>query len=100
MMQKEMPRSDEPRRVPVVAIVGSAGGIRALQRVLAGLLPDLDACVLVVIHLAPLAPSVLAAILGRQTSLHVEQATGGAVLTPGVVLVAPPDAHVVVEPDE
>jgi len=86
--------------VPVVAIVGSAGGIRALQVVLAGLPADLEACVLVVIHLTRLAPSVLPSILARETALHVEQATNGARLEPGVVFVAPPDAHVVVEPDE
>jgi two-component system chemotaxis response regulator CheB len=86
--------------VPVVAVVGSAGGIRALQIVFEALPADLPACVLVVIHLSPLAPSVLAAILARETALHVEQATSDARLAPGVVFVAPPDAHLVVEPDE
>ena len=85
--------------MPVVAIVGSAGGIRALSVVLAALPADLPACVLVVIHLTPLAPSVLAAILARETALHVETALNRAKLVPGVVLVAPPDAHLIVEAD-
>ena len=61
---------------------------------------DLDAAVLVVIHLAPLAPSVLPAILGRRTPLPVERAEDGMALDRGVVRVAPPDAHLLVDADE
>lgn len=92
--------SAERAAIPVVAVVGSAGGIHALQPVLAGFPADFGACVLVVIHLSPLAPSVLPAILGRGTELDVRPATDEARLEPGVVFVAPPDAHLVVEPDE
>jgi two-component system, chemotaxis family, protein-glutamate methylesterase/glutaminase len=83
-----------------VAVVGSAGGIRAIQVVLGALPADLDACVLVVIHLAPLAPSLLPAILGRVTQLQVAPGFDGAPLEPGIVWVAPPDAHLLVERDE
>jgi two-component system, chemotaxis family, protein-glutamate methylesterase/glutaminase len=92
-----MSRTAEPPATHVVAVVGSAGGIGALQVVLGGLPADLDASVLVVIHLTPLAPSVLPAILGRATELRVEQAVDGAILEPGVVSVAPPDAHLLVD---
>jgi two-component system chemotaxis response regulator CheB len=80
--------------------VGSAGGIGALQTVLAGLPADLDASVLVLIHLTPLAPSVLPAILARATTLQVEQAVDGAPLEAGTVRVAPPDAHLLVDEGE
>jgi two-component system, chemotaxis family, protein-glutamate methylesterase/glutaminase len=95
-----MSRPPEPPAIHVVAIVGSAGGIRALQVVLGGLPADLDACVIVVIHLAPLAPSVLSAILGRSAQLPVTEASDDARLAPGMVFVAPPGAHLLVEPDE
>jgi two-component system, chemotaxis family, protein-glutamate methylesterase/glutaminase len=95
-----MARAAEPPSIPVVAVVGSAGGIHALQVVLGGLPADLDACVLALIHLTPLAPSVLPAIIGRATGLRVEPATDDARLEPGVVFVAPPGAHLIVEPDE
>jgi two-component system chemotaxis response regulator CheB len=95
-----MARTAEPPPIPVVAVVGSAGGIRALQVVLAGLPSDLEACVLVVIHLSPLAPSLLPVILGRSTGLRVELARSNTPLRPGVVCVAPPDAHVIVDPDD
>ncbi|HJQ74306.1 MAG TPA: chemotaxis protein CheB [Gaiellaceae bacterium] len=95
-----MTRAAEPPATHVVAIVGSAGGIRAVQSVLGALPVGLDACVVVVIHLTPLAPSLLHSILDRATTLHVAQAFHGALLEPGVVWVAPPDAHLLVEPDE
>lgn len=77
--------------------MGSAGGIGALEVLFEGLPAELDAAVLVVIHLAPLAPSVLPAILGRRTPLPVERAEDGMALAPGVVRVAPPDAHLLVD---
>jgi len=80
----------------VVAIVASAGGVHALQVVLGGLPHDLDAAVLVVLHLARQHRSLLPQILGRATSLEVRQAEEGDALSPGAVLVAPPDAHVLV----
>jgi two-component system chemotaxis response regulator CheB len=95
-----MARTADRPPVHVVAVVGSAGGIGALQVVLGGLPADLDASVLVVIHLTPLAPSVLPAILGRSTELRVEQATDGAQLDTAVVRVAPPDAHLLVDDHE
>jgi two-component system chemotaxis response regulator CheB len=95
-----MSRTAEPPEIHVVAVVGSAGGIRAIQVVLGALPAGLDACVIVVIHLAPLAPSLLPAILGRSTDLQVAQAFDGAPLEPGIVWVAPPDAHLLVEPGE
>jgi two-component system, chemotaxis family, protein-glutamate methylesterase/glutaminase len=88
-------QADYPQTEPldVVAVVGSAGGIRAMQVVLGGLPASLDAAVLAVIHLTAQAPSVLPAILGRSTELRVEPAVDGAPPEPGVVFVAPPDAH-------
>jgi two-component system chemotaxis response regulator CheB len=71
-----------------------------MQVVLGAMPPDLDACVLVVIHLPPQAPSLLPAILGRSTMLQVGQAFHGAPLEPGIVWVAPPGAHLIVESDE
>ena len=81
----------------MVAVVGSAGGIGALEVLFQGLPEDLDATVLVVIHLTPQAPSLLPAILGRRTSLPVEQAEDGMALDLGRVRVAPPDAHLLLD---
>ena len=81
---------------PIVALVCSAGGIDALTRVLAPLPADLPAAVIVLQHLSPHVHSELAALLDRRTALTVTVATDGAVLRPGLVLVAPSGEHALV----
>jgi len=95
-----MARRVESRAIHVVAVVGSAGGIRAIQVLLGALPADLEACVIVVIHLMSQARSLLPTILDRATELQVGQAFDGAPLEPGIVWVAPPDAHLIVESDD
>jgi two-component system chemotaxis response regulator CheB len=86
--------------VDVVAIVASAGGISAIERVLAQLPADLDAALVILLHLMPQQRSMLPAILARSTTLHVKQAEDGDQLTAGIAYVAPPDAHLRVEGNE
>ena len=86
---------DEPG-FSVVALVCSAGGLDALTRVLSRLPEDFPAAVLVLQHMNPDATSSLAIILGRRTAITVHEATEGAVLRPGVALVAPPGRHTLV----
>jgi len=52
--------------------------------------------VLIVQHLDPRHRSLLAEILSRRTSLHVQEALEGARVNPGNVYVAPPDRHLLV----
>jgi two-component system chemotaxis response regulator CheB len=94
-----MSTSTDPGCPALVAVVGSAGSIPALEVVLGGLEPGLPAAVLVVVHLHPRSPSVLASILARSTGLAVRTAVAGARPEPGVVDVAPPDAPLLVGPD-
>lgn len=82
----------------VIAIAASAGGLTALSRLLGALPSDLDAAILVVQHLDPTHPSLLAEILGRRTRLVVKQAASRDRLRPGTVLTAPPGAHLLVDP--
>jgi two-component system chemotaxis response regulator CheB len=92
-------RREDGAAPETVAFVASAGGIQALGEVLAGLPQDLDAALIVVLHLLPEHQSHLAAILGRQTTLRVKEAEHGDLLERGCVYVAPPDAHLFVEAD-
>jgi two-component system chemotaxis response regulator CheB len=80
-----------------VAFVASAGGVQALGEVLGALPCDLDAALIVLLHLLPDHRSHLAAILGRKTELRVKEAEDGDRLEAGCVYVAPPDVHLYVE---
>jgi two-component system chemotaxis response regulator CheB len=83
----------------IVALAASAGGLKALTGVLAGLPADFPAAVVMVQHLDPRQRSLLAEILGRRTYLSVRQACEGERVQPGVALIAPPDRHLLVNPD-
>jgi two-component system chemotaxis response regulator CheB len=81
----------------VVAVASSAGGVRALLEVVAGLPLGFPAAIIVLQHLDPHHRSMLAEILGRHARLPVTEARAGEVLRPGALVVAPPDRHLVVE---
>ena len=61
----------------IVAIATSAGGLRALGQILSALPSTFPAAIVVVQHLAPQYCSLMANILGRQTSLSVKEAEEG-----------------------
>ena len=83
----------------VIAIGASAGGIEALKVLVAALPADLEASVLIVLHLAPTSPGRLPQILGSVAILPVAAATYGEIILPGRIYVAPPNRHMLVEND-
>lgn len=83
----------------IVALAASAGGLAALAAVLSGLPDDFPAALVIVQHLDPRHRSLMADILSRRTKLKVKQATEGDRLSPGIVYIAPPDRHLLVNPD-
>jgi two-component system, chemotaxis family, protein-glutamate methylesterase/glutaminase len=98
------PRTDiwwpNPRAAfDVVAIAASAGGLRALTKLLSGLAGDFPASITVVQHLDPRHRSLMADILGRHSRLPIKQAEEGDRVQPGAVFVAPPDRHLLVNSD-
>ena len=84
---------------PVIAIATSAGGLNAMRVVLSGLTPPLNAAIVLVQHLDPHHRSLLAEILGRSTAIEIRQAADGDRLQPDTMLIAPPDHHVLINPD-
>ncbi|HWP41913.1 MAG TPA: chemotaxis protein CheB [Blastocatellia bacterium] len=83
----------------VVALASSAGGLRALTNVLSALPSDFPTPITVVQHLDPHHPSFMAKILARRTKLKVKQAEEGDILERGIVYIAPPDKHLLVNQD-
>jgi two-component system chemotaxis response regulator CheB len=84
-------------RRDLVVIGASAGGVEVLSQVVRDLPRDLRAAVCIVLHIAPGSPSMLAHILGRAGKLPCRPARDGEHLRDGVILVAPPDHHLVIE---
>lgn len=84
------------RPAGVVAVTASAGGVDALTELAAALPGDFAGVVLVVLHIPPAGRSVLPAILARAGTLPARHPVDGEKLAPGIILVAPPDRHLVV----
>ncbi|KAA9153894.1 chemotaxis protein CheB [Amycolatopsis acidicola] len=80
----------------LIVVGASAGGVEALREFAGGLPGNLDAAVLVVLHLPPGGASALPAILARSGPLPVETAVHELSLEHGRIYVAPPDHHLLV----
>lgn len=83
----------------IIAMAASAGGLTALGEILAQLPPEFPATVVVVQHLDPRHRSLMSEILSRRTPLAVKQAEGGETLQRATVYIAPPNYHILVNPD-
>lgn len=90
-------RRPSPERREVVVIGASAGGVEALIEIVRGLPADLNAAVLAVIHLPATAESELPAILTRNGRLAASHAVDGAPLRIGEIVIAPPNAHLLID---
>lgn len=81
----------------VIVVGASLGGVEALPRLVAGLPPDLEAAVLVVLHMAPNFPSYLAERLDQAGPLAAAAGVEGEELRPGRIYVPVPDHHLMLE---
>ena len=79
----------------MIVIGASAGGIQALQELLAGLPCDFPATILIVMHTAA-EDGHLAEVLARCTDMPTRLAEHNMPIAAGQVYVAPPDHHLIV----
>ena len=93
------PRQITRAEFDIVAISASAGGIKAITEIVATLPAELSASLVFLLHLDPKQPSMIADILRRQTALQVKQAKAGDYLYPRTLHIAPPNHHLLVNPD-
>ncbi|HEX4080501.1 MAG TPA: CheR family methyltransferase [Rhizomicrobium sp.] len=82
---------------PIVGIGASAGGVEALEHFFKGLPADSGCSFVIVTHLSPDRPSLLAEIVSRFTSMPVYVAAEGTVPQPDQVYVLPADAILGIE---
>jgi two-component system chemotaxis response regulator CheB len=82
----------------IVVLGGSAGGVEAMQQIVAAFPSDLKAAVFIVIHTSPGFDSALPEILSRKTPLKATHAIHGEPIEMGHIYVAPPDNHMILRP--
>ena len=90
---------DRNNRPWLIAIAASAGGISALQQILAGLPTTLPASVVIVQHRTPTRESGLERVLSRCAQMPVVAATADQGIQPGTSDLARPDLHLTVGAD-
>jgi two-component system, chemotaxis family, protein-glutamate methylesterase/glutaminase len=81
----------------IVVVGGSAGAVETVMALGRELPADLNAAVLIVLHLSPSAPSGLAELIGRKAAMRVGWARDGEEIRAGRIYVARPDMHLVIE---
>ncbi len=67
-----------------------------LRKLFSTLDPALTATIFTVVHLSPTFPSYLVPLLSKSSTLPIRTATNGE-FEPGVIYIAPPDHHLVIE---
>lgn len=82
--------------VGLVCVASSTGGPQVVQKLLADLPADFPAPLAIVQHINAAFSESLVSWLAGTSRLKVKVAADGDLLSPGVVLVAPPDGHLVV----
>lgn len=87
-------------RAPEAIVIGtSAGALESLSAVLPMLPEDYALPVMVVVHLPPDKKSIMAELLQRKCAMKVREAEDKEPIEPGTIYLAPPDYHLLVEPD-
>lgn len=92
-------RSKAAAALRAIVIGGSAGSVQALSVLLPALPPNMPVPVLVVLHIPADRPSQLAELFNARCEVSVREAADKEPATPGTVFFAPPDYHLLAEPN-
>ena len=82
-----------------VAVGASAGAVDALSQLLPVFAKDYPLAILIVVHLPPDTESTLASLLSSRCAIAVKEAEDKEAIRPGTAYLAPPNYHLLVEPD-
>jgi two-component system chemotaxis response regulator CheB len=83
----------------IVVIGASAGGVTALLALAKTLPADFPAPIFIVLHVAPNSPSIMPELLSSVSALEARHPQNGETVRPGVIYLAPPDHHLLLEDD-
>jgi len=83
-------------RLEIVCIGTSAGGVEALQKLIAALPPDFAPAILIVQHFPESSTSVMPHILGRANQIPAKHAESGETIRAHQIYIAPPGKHMLV----
>lgn len=81
----------------IIVVGASAGGVKALLRLVAALPADFDAPLFVALHMQADRPSILAELFSRRGPVPAAEAIDGEPIVPVRIYVAAPDHHLFVE---
>lgn len=90
----------QKRKHSIIVMGASAGALDALSVILPLLPKDFPLPILIVVHLPPERGSILAELLQSKCALEVREAEDKEPILPGVIYIAPPDYHLLVEPNK
>ena len=81
----------------IFVIGASSGGVEAMQQLTRQLPPDFPGALFVVLHISPRSKSFLPQILTKAGRLPAVHPKDGARIERGIIYVAPPDYHLIIE---
>jgi len=87
------------RQIDLLLFGGSAGSLDVLMQILPGLRVDLPLAIIIVLHRKP-GESALSELIGDRMEWPVREADEKEAIEKGVVYLAPPDYHLLVEKDK
>ncbi|MDB6073860.1 MAG: cheB 2 [Verrucomicrobiaceae bacterium] len=94
-----MTREPPNRDLQALVIGASAGAVEALLCILPSLPADYPLVIIIVVHLPPHGESILASLLATRCQIAVKEAEDKELVRPGTAYLAPPNYHLLVEPD-
>ncbi|HEY8605648.1 MAG TPA: chemotaxis protein CheB [Noviherbaspirillum sp.] len=99
MQHRSLKPGQEDRAFQAIVLGASAGGVEALGTLLGALPAAFAPAVLTVLHLPGDRETILPAMLDRRCARPVKEAEDKEPVQAGTVYFAPPDYHLLVEPD-
>ena len=87
-------------KIKMLVIGGSAGSLDVLMDVLPKLRKDIDFPIVIILHRKKDSESLLADLLSSRSPLPVNEIEDKQPILPGVIYLAPPDYHVLIEKND